>query len=144
MGRNGAGRSAVRAVGLDHLVLVVADIERSLAWYVDRLGLEPVRLDAWRRGEVPFPSLRIDATTIIDLIAGPRDGTNVDHICLVVDEVDLDALAGDPALGAEGPPRRLFGARGTGWGVYVRDPDGNRIELRHYGAAPGAVRGSGG
>ena len=33
---------------------------------------------------------------------------------------------------------RLYGARGVGWALYVRDPDGNRVELRHYGEEPGA------
>ena len=59
-------------VGLDHLVIDVADVERSLAFYVGELGLEPVRVDEWRRGEVLFPSVRVDPTTIIDLLATPR------------------------------------------------------------------------
>ena len=124
----------MRARGLDHIVLVVRDVEVSLAWYRDELGLEPVRLDEWRRGEVPFPSLRVDPTTIIDLVAGPRDGENLDHLCFEVEDADLDALAARGALGCEGPPMRLFGARGTGLGIYVRDPDGNRVELRRYDA----------
>lgn len=128
----------MRARGIDHIVLLVTDVERSLAWYRDRLGLEPVRLDEWRRGEVPFVSVRVDRTTIIDLVAGARTGTNVDHVCLVVEGADLHAIAAGGAFDCEGPPRRLFGALGVGWGVYVRDPDGNRVELRHYGPEPGA------
>lgn len=128
----------MRARGIDHVVLVVADAERSLAWYRDRLGLDPVRLEEWRRGEVPFVSVRLDASTIIDLVEGPRRGDNVDHLCLLVEDADLGALAADGAFECEGPPRRLYGARGVGWGIYVRDPDGNRIELRHYGEEPDA------
>ncbi|MFM8973837.1 MAG: VOC family protein [Actinomycetota bacterium] len=128
----------MRVRGIDHIVLVVADVERSLAWYRDRLGLEPVRFEEWRRGAAPFVSVRIDATTIIDLVPGERSGTNVDHLCLVVEDADLHAIAAAGHLDHEGPPRRLFGARGTGWGIYVRDPDGNRVELRHYGAEPAA------
>ncbi|MFI0791923.1 VOC family protein [Micromonospora rubida] len=52
--------SAVRVTGFDHLVLTVADVERSLAFYCGTLGLEPVRVDRWRAGEAPFPSVRID------------------------------------------------------------------------------------
>ena len=33
----------------------------SLAFYVDALGLAPVRVDEWRAGEVLFPSVRVDA-----------------------------------------------------------------------------------
>ncbi len=62
----------VQVTGFDHIVLNVADVEVSAAWYRDKLGLELVRMEEWRRGEVLFPSLRIDATTLIDLL--PRRG----------------------------------------------------------------------
>jgi catechol 2,3-dioxygenase-like lactoylglutathione lyase family enzyme len=124
---------AVRAIGLDHLVLTVADVERSLAWYCGLLGLEGVRVEEWRQGEVPFPSVRIDDTTIIDLLAGERGEQNVDHICLVVEPTDLAALAATGRFDVVGGPARLFGAQGEGEGLYVRDPDGNVVELRHYG-----------
>ena len=51
----------VRAVGFDHLVLRSPDVERSLHFYVDDLGLQPERVEEWRRGEVLFPSVRVDA-----------------------------------------------------------------------------------
>jgi catechol 2,3-dioxygenase-like lactoylglutathione lyase family enzyme len=123
----------LRATGLDHIVLNVADVERSLSWYMEQLGLEGVRVEEWRRGEVLFPSLRLDATTIIDLLQVERTGQNVDHVCLVVEPVDLDALAASGRFDVVAGPSRLFGARGEGVGLYVRDPDGNVIELRHYG-----------
>jgi catechol 2,3-dioxygenase-like lactoylglutathione lyase family enzyme len=127
----------VRVTGLDHIVLLVADARRSLAWYRDRLGLEPERLDEWERGEAPFVSVRVDAGTIVDLVEGERTGINVDHLCLVVDvgtlgEGGLDALATSGDFDVLGPPADLFGARGVGRALYVRDPDGNVVELRHY------------
>jgi catechol 2,3-dioxygenase-like lactoylglutathione lyase family enzyme len=128
----------MRAVGIDHVVLRVSEVERSVAWYRDVLGLEPVRLEEWRRGEVPFVSMRVDDATIIDLTPGERTGENVDHLCVLVEDADLHAISTAGHLECEGPPRRLFGARGVGWGMYVRDPDGNRVELRHYGEEPGA------
>ncbi|MGQ0574858.1 MAG: VOC family protein [Pseudonocardia sp.] len=118
----------MRVLGLDHLVLVSPDPERLIAWYVDVLGLGTERLERWRRGEVPFASLRVDATTILDVQRGDRSGVNVDHLALVVD-ADLTALA--EAHGVPGP-RSLFGARGQGQGIYLRDPDGNGVELRTY------------
>lgn len=118
----------MRVTGLDHIVLVSPDAERLIAWYVDVLGLEPLRLEQWRAGEVPFASLRIDATTIIDVPAGERTGVNVEHMALVVD-ADLAALATEHGVDA---PRNLFGAQGQGMGIYLRDPDGNGVELRTY------------
>jgi catechol 2,3-dioxygenase-like lactoylglutathione lyase family enzyme len=118
--------------GLDHIVLVSADVERTLAWYCDLLGLEPVRVEEWRRGEVPFPSVRVSPTTIIDLIPGePVDG-RLDHFCLVVEPTDLDAIAASGEFTVVDGPARRFGARGDGTSLYVRDPDGTLVELRHY------------
>jgi catechol 2,3-dioxygenase-like lactoylglutathione lyase family enzyme len=125
---------AVRVTGFDHHVLVVSDVERSLAWYCGELGLEGERVEEWRRGDAPFPSVRIDATTIIDLLAGERGEQNMDHFCLVVAPTDLATLAASGRFDVMGGPARLFGAQGRGEGIYVRDPDGNVVELRHYGS----------
>ena len=127
-----ADAPAVQVTGLDHLVLNVADAEASVRW-CGRLGLAPVRLEEWRRGEAPFVSLRVDDGTLIDLQERERTGENADHVCLTVsDEVDIDALAASGAFEVLRGPRRLFGARGWGRGFYVRDPDGNVVELRNY------------
>ena len=124
---------AVVVAGLDHVVLNVADVERSLSFYCDRLGLTPVRVDEWRRAEVPFPSVRVDAGTIIDLLGARRDGENLDHLCLVVEPTDLEELKASGGFDVVDGPARRFGARGDGTSLYVRDPDGNVVELRHYG-----------
>ena len=122
----------VQARGIDHVVLNVADVERSVAWYVAKLGLEPLRLDEWRRGEVLFASVRLSDTFIIDLFANDRSGVNVDHLCVVIDQTDLDALAAGGEFDVVSGPSEVFGAQGMGRSVYVRDPDGNTVELRNY------------
>jgi catechol 2,3-dioxygenase-like lactoylglutathione lyase family enzyme len=122
----------VTVVGLDHVVLTVEDEERSLAFYCGELGLEPLRVDQWRRHEAPFPSVRVDATTIIDLLGAPRTGENVDHVCLVVAPVDFEAIKASGRFAVLDGPARRFGARGEGTAVYISDPDGNVIELRYY------------
>ena len=122
----------LRIVGLDHVVLNVADVERSLAFYCGELGLAPERVDEWRRGEILFPSVRVDAGTIIDLLAVPRTGENADHLCLVVEPLDLDALKASGRFEVVDGPATRFGARGNGTSLYVKDPDGNTVELRYY------------
>ncbi|MFG2308936.1 VOC family protein [Streptomyces sp. NPDC048566] len=122
----------MRVKAFDHLVLTVEDVERSLEFYVGLLGLEPVRVTEWRLGQAPFPSVRVTGETIIDLVAGVRAGTNVDHICLAVEPLDWDeVIAAGTFTVVDGPGPR-FGARGTATSLYVRDPDGNTVELRWY------------
>ena len=118
--------------GVDHYVLAVPDPETVIAWYRDELGLVPERLDEWRRGEVLFASLRVTDTTLIDVFQGDRTGTNVDHVALVVDDVDLDELAASGRFEVDMGPADLWGAQGTGRGLYIKDPAGNRVELRTY------------
>ncbi|MEM8707977.1 MAG: VOC family protein [Actinomycetota bacterium] len=129
--------TGVRVEGHDHNVVMVADVDRSLAWYRDMLGLEVEREAEWRAGEVPFPSMRIDAGTVIDLFVGERTGENIDHVAMrVADDTDLDAVAASGAFDVVRGPIWVWGARGHGWALYVRDPDGNTVELKRYGGAP--------
>jgi catechol 2,3-dioxygenase-like lactoylglutathione lyase family enzyme len=128
---------------MDHIVLNVPDIDRSLAFYMDTLGLEPERLEQFRRGEVPFPSVRVSADTVIDLfpikpgeaLGGGSGLQSLNHFTMVVDSGDFEAfqkhLAERSVTIEEGPGRR-WGAHGYGQSVYFRDPDGNRIEVRCY------------
>ncbi|HEY1294827.1 MAG TPA: VOC family protein [Chloroflexota bacterium] len=129
---------------LDHIVLDVADIQKSLDFYQRTLGLAAERVEAWKRGDVGFPSLRINESTIIDLVsAGASQSatrTNLAHFCLVTDSPNLDeAVRTLTAAGVEvetGPARRS-GARGDALSIYFRDPDQNLIELRTYAGLPG-------
>jgi catechol 2,3-dioxygenase-like lactoylglutathione lyase family enzyme len=122
----------VKVAGFDHVVVNTTNAEAMLAFYCGELGLEPERVDEWRRGEVLFPSARVTPETIIDFFPAERTGENMNHICLVIEPDDLDAIA------ARFPGSRradgLFGAQGIASSLYVHDPDGNTIELRHYKA----------
>lgn len=116
---------------IDHIVLPVPDVGAVVAWYRDELGLAVERQEQFDRGEVPFVSLRISPTTLIDVMPGERGDENVNHIAVVVDE-DVDALAESGRFVVEIGPADLWGARGQGRGIYIRDPAGNLVELRNY------------
>lgn len=122
----------MRFSAADHVVLVSPDPERLVTFYGDELGLPAERLEEWRRKEVLFVSFRVGPTFLIDIFEGERTGTNVDHLALTVEDVDLDELAASGRFEIEMGPADLWGAQGQGRGVYLRDPDGNRIELRSY------------
>ena len=127
---------------LDHLVVNADDAERALAFYVDVLGLTPERVEQWRAGEIVFPSVRLNADTIIDILppelwtrpAAGR-GANVDHFCLCVDSADWEPLmtrVEKSGAEIEMGPTSLYGAHGQGMATYIKDSEGNRVELRHY------------
>jgi len=134
---------------LDHVVIWVDDPLKSLTFYVDVVGLQPVRGDEYRAGEAPFPSVRISATSIIDLTA--RDtaadvdtmtktsqtaGFPVNHVCISMGRDEYEALdARLRAHGVDTSSRRVvtYGARGNApHAFYFRDPDNNVIEARYY------------
>ena len=57
--------------GVDHVVYVCRDVETVLAWWTGTLGLAGERVEQWRAGEVPFPSVRLSPTALVDLVPGP-------------------------------------------------------------------------
>ena len=125
----------VHVTGLDHLVLRVSDVERSLAFYQGVLGLAGERVDEWRRGKAFFPSVRVNDDVIIDILAAPAEHSgaeNVDHFCLVVEPTDWDAVVAAGTFEVVDGPDTRFGARGDAQSLYVRDPDRNVVELRYY------------
>jgi len=132
-----------RIVAIDHIVLNVADVERSLAFYSQTLGLPAERVEAWRRGELRFPSVRVSEGTIIDLVKASEraheDALNLAHFCLVTDAEDLAAVAQEltsAGITIERGPGMRSGARGNALSLYFRDPDNNLIELRTYASVP--------
>ncbi|MEV5406287.1 VOC family protein, partial [Streptomyces albidoflavus] len=60
--------SAGQRPRLDHLVLWVADPAASAVFYQETLAAQPVRLAEFTAGEVPFPSVRLNDDTILDLM----------------------------------------------------------------------------
>ena len=120
------------AIAIDHVVLVCRDVEVTLAWYQRHFGLEGVRVERWRAGEVPFPSVRVSPSFIIDLERGDPEGRgHLSHLCFVVSGPDLEVLRADPELVVEDEGDR-FGALGVARSIYVRDPDGLTVEARAY------------
>jgi len=127
---------------LDHIVLNVSDVERSLRFYEQVLGLAAERVEAWRRKEVGFPSVRINPATIIDLVHASDAGAgaapqqqNLAHFCLVTDSPNLDEAVqtlGAAGVAVETGPAVRSGARGNALSIYFRDPDHNLVELRTY------------
>ena len=124
---------------IDHLVLRVYDIERMRRFYCDVLGAEHV---AWRpefgRSHLRVGRSMVDLVTIDGALgkpggAGPaREGRNVDHFCFRVDPFDQEAIVAHlKKHGVElGEIRPRYGAEGNGVSIYLKDPEGNTVELK--------------
>jgi glyoxylase I family protein len=123
---------AIRVAGLDHLVLRVADLDRSIRFYGEVLGCHVER----RLEEPKLVQLRAGAS-MIDLVpAGsapqPAEGRNLDHFAVRISTFDFAALAAHLQRHgiAVGEVRRRYGAEGYGSSLYITDPDGNLVELK--------------
>lgn len=124
--------------GIDHVVIRAKDIDRMLGFYRDVVGL------AVAKHNEPLGLWHLDAGgSMIDLVdmngklgaAGgpaPDVGRNVDHVALKVadfDEAAIRAYFADHGIETEEAKTR-FGAEGDGPSIYLRDPEGNGVELK--------------
>ena len=126
--------TVLKGIALDHIVLPVADVDRSLGFYRDLLQLSVEREADFRAGTRPFLSVRI-GTSLIDLLPSGTQDRALDHICLAVEGLqgeDLVAWLRDHDVPVIRGPVQVDGARGSGSAVYVTDPDGHTVELKSY------------
>ena len=129
----------VQPAGFDHIVLRIVDKDRMIAFYRDVLGC-PVD---WDRPELGLTHIRA-GTSLIDLVtvdgklgrlggAAPgAEGRNLDHFALAVRPFDEAAIRAHlashgVAIVEEG---ERYGAEGDGASLYIRDPEGNTVELK--------------
>jgi catechol 2,3-dioxygenase-like lactoylglutathione lyase family enzyme len=124
---------------IDHVVLRVSDVARMRGFYEGVLGCSLEKIQA----HIGLTQLRA-GRSLIDLVdvagkigreggpaAGP-EGRNMEHFCLIVDPFDAAAIASHlQAHGVEpGSLANRYGAEGEGPSIYLRDPEGNGVELK--------------
>ena len=130
----------IEIAGLDHIVLRTSRMDEMLHFYGTVLGC-PIE----RELSPEFGLVQLRAgTALIDLVAvdselgraggGPPtpSDNNMDHFCLQVNalpEEDISRYLASHGIEA-GPFERRYGAQGYGRSVYLRDPEGNTVELR--------------
>lgn len=122
----------MRILALDHLVLTVGDIDRTVAFYTGVLGMEEAVFGAGRRA-LAFGTAKINlharGREFEPCADAPTPGSA--DLCLLTDTPIEDVIRGLTAAGVElveGPVQRT-GATGPILSVYVRDPDGNLLEI---------------
>jgi len=125
----------IEVQSIDHLVLTVADVEAACAFYARVLGMRAVSFGGGRRA-LAFGRQKINlhphGREFEPKAKRPVPGSA--DLCLVTATPAAEILAHLAACGVaveEGPVRRT-GARGPIESVYLRDPDGNLVELGRY------------
>jgi catechol 2,3-dioxygenase-like lactoylglutathione lyase family enzyme len=133
---------SVKVNALDHIVINVADVERSAKWYATILGMEIRVFDPGpgkaKRTSLTFGNQKInvrprDANTV-EWFTADHIAAGSDDLCFLTTSTPDQVVAHLKAHGVtieEGPIARQ-GARGTLRSVYCRDPDGSLIEISSY------------
>ena len=130
---------AIAIEGLDHVVVRASDVARMTAFYCDVLNCRVER----QSDDLGLIQLRAGAS-LIDIVdangrlgrqgGGPPDpeARNMDHFCDRVRPWDAEAIVDHlKRHGVEfGDVVSRYGALGSGPSLYVRDPEGNTIELK--------------
>jgi catechol 2,3-dioxygenase-like lactoylglutathione lyase family enzyme len=126
-------------LGLDHVVLRARDSESLVRFYVDVLGctvvktVERLGLVHLRAGRSMIDVISVDGE--LGRAGGAPAGVearNVDHVALRIEPFDEESLRAQLAafLIDGGKVHDNFGAEGDGPSMYVRDPEGNTVELK--------------
>lgn len=120
---------------LDHLVLTVADIAATVRFYTVALGMQEITFGGGRKA-LAFGSSKINlheaGHEFEPKALRPTPGSA--DICLITEDPldDVVAALGADAVKIERGPVARTGARGPITSVYIRDPDGNLIEISNY------------
>jgi len=131
----------VTVQALDHLVINVADVARSAAWYARVLGMEIRTFDPGGgkiRTSLIFGDQKINVrplhTDKREWFTADHEAAGSDDLCFLTSAAPEEVVAHLQACGVaiEAGPDERQGARGVLISVYCRDPDGSLIEISSY------------
>lgn len=119
--------------GIAHAAFVVSDLEASIDFYCEKLGMTEAFAFLREDGSKSGAYLHVGGRTFLEFfegeLAAPAEGQPYKHVCFEVDDINatVEALR---AKGVEVTDVKLGGDRA--WQAWTEDPDGNRIELHQY------------
>ena len=120
--------------GLGHLAIKVKDLDVSLDFWRDRVGLQEMHRLKRDDGATWLVYLRITDMQFLELFPGAEtdhapgeEANGVLHICLTIDDLDAEVARLQKAGVKIVSP--ITGGLDGNRGAWIHDPDGNRIEL---------------
>ena len=132
----------VKVHALDHLVINVADVARSVAWYQSILGMEVSVFDPGqgkpKRTSLLFGNQKINVrprgADKVEWFTADHETPGSEDLCFLTSSTPDEVVAHLKANGIaiEAGPVDKQGARGAIRSVYCRDPDGSLIEISSY------------
>jgi catechol 2,3-dioxygenase-like lactoylglutathione lyase family enzyme len=128
------GIPSMDIVSLDHLTLTVRDIEKTMRFYVGALGMEPVVADGRYAARFGSQKINFHRKKGEFLPAAQNPGYGNADFCLLVGDTLASVKAQLDAKGIKPETQavRRNGARGPIESIYLRDPDGNLVEISNY------------
>ncbi len=132
---------AIQVAGIDHLVLRTSKLDDMLEFYCTVLGCTIERETPPEAGltQLRAGSALIDIVTVDSQLgqlgggAPTKTDNNLDHFCLQIaatPEQEILKHLNDAGIEA-GTFARRYGAQGFGNSIYIKDPEGNTVELRN-------------
>ena len=114
----------VKVTGIQHVVLHIDDMDRSLRFYIDVLGFETRHVSTGAGPKRAFLRCGIQGLDLFETDSGSHGGQEMNHMALCVEAEELDQVV--EALEGAGIPMSRRTERNS---VFIHDPDGHRIEM---------------
>jgi catechol 2,3-dioxygenase-like lactoylglutathione lyase family enzyme len=118
------GTSNLKVTGINHVVLHVSDVERSVKFYMEVLGFESRNISVGSERKMSFLRCGTQGLDLFEVAADVHGGQEMNHMALNVEADDIDEVEEELAkAGVEASKRTPRNS------VFIHDPDGHRIEI---------------
>jgi len=118
------GTQNLKVTGINHVVLHVSDLDRSVKFYMEVLGFESRNISAGGERKMSFLRCGTQGLDLFEVSGDVHGGEEMNHMALNVEAEDLDeVMAGLAKAGVNTSERTQRNS------VFIHDPDGHQIEM---------------
>ena len=133
----------IKLLGIDHVALSVKDLDASLKFYTEVLGLKITERETSKPGIEYFLDC---GTSLLGLIQGEPDGQKhlfqdgglgANHVSFRVETKEFDRVVEE--VRSRGLTITFMKKREKSWSLYFLDPDGNKLEITAWPMEDGSI-----